>query len=175
MDIRRAAPRDLAVNAWLYHQNHKTTYRDLLPAYVSGLTPAYCREKWGRFLSDGQGRVWTAYDGGAFLGFAAGMPDAELPGTWYLEALHVAETARGRGVGSALIRAMAASAAEQGFAKMSVCIIRGNEGAEKLYRRLGAEHLRYFEDDFRGTKTSSEKLLWQKLPAVGNTKSSDTE
>ena len=171
MDIRRAVPADLDAIAGLYLKNHKTTYRDLLPAYVSGLTPAYCREKWDAFLRDGEKRVWAAYDEGVFLGFAAGMPDTELSGTWYLEALHVAESARGRGVGSALICAAAASAAQQGFTRMSVCIIRGNERAGGLYRKLGAAHYAYFEDDFHGTRTSSEKLLWEALPISRNTES----
>ena len=164
MEIRFAGPGDLEAIAGLYLRNHTTTYRDLLPAYVSGLSPAYCREKWDAFLEKAENRVWAAFGDGHFLGFAACMPDRELPETWYLEALHVTEDARGRGVGSALIRTASAYAAEHGYRRMSVCIIRGNGRAEGLYRKLGAAHLAYFADDFHGTETSSEKLLWEQLP-----------
>ena len=174
MEIRRASPADLDAVAGLYLRSHLSTYRDLLPDYVSGLSLPYCREKWAAFLSGPDNRVWTAFEGGALLGFAACTPDAELPETLYLEALHVAESARGKGVGTALIRAAAGWAAERGDRRMSVCIIRGNERALGLYRKLGAAHYRYFEDDFHGTRTRSEKLLWETLPPGGETKGEGT-
>ena len=96
--------------------------------------------------------------------FAAGLPDEELPQTWYLESLHVAEAARGKGVGTALIRAAARRAGEAGFTQMSVCIVRGNERADALYRTLGAAHRKYFEDAFGTERFASEKLLWETLP-----------
>ena len=164
MEIRRASPADLDAVAGLYLRSHLSTYRDLLPDYVSGLSLPYCREKWAAFLSGPDNRVWTAFEDGALLGFAACTIDAELPETWYLDALHVAESARGKGVGTALIRAAAAYASAHGYRSMSVCIIRGNERAGGLYRKLGAAHFKYFEDDFHGTKTRSEKLLWETLP-----------
>ena len=164
MEIRLASPADLDALAGLYLHNHVSTYRELLPDYVSGLSLPYCREKWAAFLNTPDCRVWTALEDGALLGFAACTPDAELSDTLYLEALHVAEAARGKGVGTALIRAAAAYASARGYRRMSVCIIRGNERAGGLYRKLGAAHFKYFEDDFHGTKTRSEKLLWETLP-----------
>ena len=163
-EIRLASPADLDAVAGLYLHNHASTYRELLPEYVSGLSLPYCREKWAAFLNAPENRVWTAWEDDALLGFAACAIDAELPETWYLEALHVADRARGKGVGTALIRAAAAYAAARGYRRMSVCIIRGNERAGGLYRKLGAAHFKYFEDDFHGTKTRSEKLLWETLP-----------
>ena len=85
----------------------------------------------------------------------------------------MAESARGKGVGTALIRAAAAYASARGYRSMSVCIIRGNERALGLYRKLGAAHFKYFEDDFHGTKTRSEKLLWETLPG-GTEKGEET-
>ena len=45
-----------------------------------------------------------------------------------------------------------------------------------LYRKLGAAHFKYFEDDFHETKTRSEKLLWETLPlcAEGKEKGEET-
>lgn len=164
MELRPAGPADLDAIAGLYLQNHLTAYRELLPAYVSALTQAYCREKWDGFLRAQENRVWVACEDGALLGFAACLPDSELPRTRYLESLQVSEEARGKGVGTALIRRAARDAEERGDGQMSVCIIRGNERAGNLYRRLGAEHFKYFQDDFHGTPTQSEKLLWKRLP-----------
>ena len=176
MEIRLASPADLDALAGLYLHNHVSTYRDLLPDYVSGLSLPYCREKWAAFLNPSGNRVWAAFEDGDLLGFAACTADAELPETLYLEALHVAESARGKGVGTALIRAAAGYASACGYRSMSVCIIRGNERALGLYRKLGAAHFKYFEDDFHETKTRSEKLLWETLPlcAEGKEKGEET-
>ena len=114
-------------------------------------------------LQNPEARMWVAYEGNSFLGFAAGMPDPEVGQTWYLESLHIAEDSRGKGVGTALIQAVAKHAFDHGYEKMSVCIVRGNDRAASLYQRLGAEHHSFFLDDFNGTPSSSEKLMWNNL------------
>ena len=165
MTIRLATREDLPAIAALYLQNHRSAYRGLLSEdYLSGLSTDGCAEKWAAALSRAGERVWAAQEGDSLLGFAAGLPDAELPRTWYLESLHVAKTARGRGVGTALIRHAARAAAAEGCERMSVCIVRGNERAGDLYRRLGAVHFLYFEDSFGDERFASEKLVWETLP-----------
>ena len=89
--------------------------------------------------------------------------EADRDNTRYLDSLHVSPAARGKGVGTALLRAVGRRALENGYAAMSVCIVRGNDRAGDLYRSLGAEHLKYFEDDFCGTVSQSEKLIWHSL------------
>ena len=165
MVIRAAETKDLENIADLYVRNHKSTYRGLLSDdYLDALTTASARAKWEEKMSAKDARLLVAEREGEFLGFAAVMPDPELEQTLYLESLHVAESARGKGVGTALIRACAQLAEKDGFQKMSVCIVRGNHSAGDLYRRLGAEHHSFFEDDFGGTVSSSEKLVWSRLP-----------
>lgn len=165
MTIQPAAKDDLPAIAALYLHNHREAYRGLLSEnYLSGLTAEACTEKWAAALSCPREQLWVAREGDALLGFAAGLPDEELPQTWYLESLHVAEAARGKGVGTALIREAARHAGEAGFRRMSVCIVRGNERAGTLYRKLGAAHRKYFEDAFGTERFASEKLLWETLP-----------
>ena len=165
MIIRKAVPEDLRSIAELYVKNHKAAYRGLLSDdYLDGLTTEYALDKWGKFRISTDSELITAYEGDVFLGFAAGIPDSELEETWYLESLHVSDKAREKGVGTALIKAIAGEGYNRGFLKMSVCIVRGNDRAGDLYRKLGAEHCSYFEDDFRGTVSHSEKLIWNKLP-----------
>ena len=165
MTIRPAAAEDLPAIAALYLQNHRSAYRGLLSEdYLSGLSPDACLEKWAAALARPGETIRVAREGDVFLGFAAGTPDGTLPRTWYLESLHVAEAARGRGVGTALIRAAARDAAARGCERMSVCVVRGNARAAALYKRLGAAHLLYFEDAFGGERFASEKLVWETLP-----------
>ena len=165
MVIRYARPEDLNSIAALYVRNHKAAYRGLLSdAYLDALTVESASAKWKKKIGPEDACILIAEQDGSFLGFAAAMPDPELERTWYLESLHVAEDARGQGIGTALIRACAKIAEEKGFQQMSVCVVRGNDPAAGLYQRIGAVHYSYFEDDFGGTVSSSEKLVWYRLP-----------
>lgn len=168
MEIRFAQQQDLRQIAQLYISNHKSTYQGLLSdEYIQGLTLEYGMDKWTHYLADGKGKIWVACNEGIFWGFAAGTEDAELPDTWYLDSLHVIPEARGKGVGTRLIRTMGKYALENHYAKMSICIVRGNDAAGSLYRKLGAKHLYDFEDTFCGTKSQSEKLIWENLEIFG--------
>ncbi|MBR4474282.1 MAG: GNAT family N-acetyltransferase [Oscillospiraceae bacterium] len=165
MLIRAAEASDLEKIADLYVHNHRKTYKGLLAdSYLDSLSQADAREKWARCLQNPGNRIWVACEGECFLGFAAGTADKELPNTWLLDSLHVAEDARGKGTGTALIRVNALYAAENGFSRMSVCLVRGNEKARSLYRKLGAEHDSFFEDSFGPSVSRSEKLVWAHLP-----------
>ncbi len=46
---------------------------------------------------------------------------------------------------------------------MSICIVKGNDNAKNIYERLGAVHYKDFIDDFGGTKSNSQKLIWKDL------------
>lgn len=158
--IRPAGSSDIENVAKTYVHNHRTTYKSLLPPeYFEGLTKEYAESKWADYIADKNNRVWVAEDETVFLGFVASMPDEELAGVWYLDSLHVCDGARGKGVGTALIKTVGKYALDNGFEKMSICIVKGNDSAGKLYRKLGARHYK----DFTGKMSLSEKLLWDDL------------
>lgn len=160
LTIRFADKTDISHIAETYVHNHRTTYKNLLPAeYFETLTPEYAVKKWREYIADGNNRVWVAEDESGFLGFAASMPDEELYNVWYLDSLHVCEKARGKGVGTALIKTVGKYALDNGYEKMSICIVKGNDNAGDLYRKLGARHYK----DFTGKMSHSEKLLWDDL------------
>ena len=160
MIIRFALQSDVSLIARLYIRNHKTTYKNLLPAeYFEALTEEYANEKWSAYIANENNKIWVAFEGDAFLGFAASMPDEGLKDVWYLDSLHVCEKARGRGVGTMLIKATGKYAFDNGYEKMSICIVKGNDKAGALYRNLGANHYK----DFIGKLSLSEKLLWHDL------------
>lgn len=164
MNIRLAVTDDLNNIAEVYRNNHIKTYKGLLSdKYILSLTLDYCRDKWKKYAKDAEKKIWVAYEADIFLGFVAGMEDSELPHTWYLDSLHVTEAARGKGVGTSLIKTIGKYANENNYTKMSICIVKGNDSASKLYKKLGAEHFSYFYDDFCGTVSYSEKMLWENL------------
>ena len=82
--------------------------------------------------------------GGAPAGFAVFFHDYS---TWrgkqglYLEDLYVPEALRGRGVGKALLVALAKIAEERGCARMNWAVLDWNQPAIDFYRSLGAEPL----------------------------------
>ena len=73
-------------------------------------------------------------------GFSLAFLD-ENPDPW-LESLHVAETARGRGVGTSLMQEVARAIRARGRNSLRLGVVKGNDGAGRLYRRLGATMIR---------------------------------
>ncbi len=164
MIIRSAQKEDIEAIATLYVQNHRETYKGILPdAYFSVLTVDLAMKKRLNYMNDPSKKLWVSYEDNEFLGFSAGMPDNDLPETWYLDSLHITKAARGKGIGTKLILTNVHHASEHGFSRMSICIIRGNDTARKLYEKLGAKHYNYFDDDFAGSVSHSEKLVWDDL------------
>ncbi|QDC08120.1 GNAT family N-acetyltransferase [Oceanicola sp. D3] len=62
-----------------------------------------------------------------------------VPGQLLMDGIFVAEAARGRGVGTALIGAIKAEAAARGCGEVRLDVVEGNERARALYERNGFE------------------------------------
>jgi GNAT superfamily N-acetyltransferase len=73
--------------------------------------------------------------------FAVLRPGNDLRGLIYLKELFVAEKARGRAVGAALMGWLADHARLQGIGRIDLTTDRANAGAQAFYERLGAERL----------------------------------
>lgn len=83
--------------------------------------------------------------GRLFLQIARGNPlFADGSTRAYLYALHVMEPLRGSGIGTALVDAAEALLRDLGFQWVTIAVEKTNEGALRLYRRLGYE---VFRDD----------------------------
>jgi ribosomal protein S18 acetylase RimI-like enzyme len=107
-----------------------------------------------RFLAEPTHHLLIAYDGDAPLGFVSGVetthPDKGTE--MFLYELGVDESARGQGVGGALVEALAKLARERGCYGMWVGTEPDNVAARRTYERAGAQgtpaHL-ILEWDFR--------------------------
>lgn len=164
MTIKFAVKDDLESISKLYVRNHKTTYKGLLSEeYLNSLTVESTKSRWENYLSEEGNRIWAALENGELLGFAAGKEDEELEKTWYLDSLHVSETARGKGIGTLLIKTMGRYALDNGYRAMTICVVKGNEKAKSIYLKLGAELYKAFEDNFANTAANSEKLIWKNI------------
>lgn len=83
--------------------------------------------------------IFVAYESGRILGFSACKDDKEIGRCLYLESLHVSEDSRGTGIGTKLINSVGKYAFSNGYAYMSICIIKGNDNAKHLYEKMGAK------------------------------------
>ena len=164
MNIREANAEDIEPIASLYVMNWKKTYVGLLPDnFLNGLTVNDEIKKWQEYLTKEKHRIFVAYENESFLGFSACKEDEELKNCLYLDSLHVSETSRGKGVGTKLINTVGSYAYIKGYEHMSICIVKGNDNAKRIYEKMGAKHYKDFIDYFGDTESNSEKLIWNNL------------
>lgn len=96
-----------------------------------------------RWLAEDGPRLVAAEGPGAVLGFAAASPFRPGPGyrfTWE-HSVHVAAPGRGRGLGRALMDALAAELRARGGRSMIAAVSGENPRAEAFHRRLGFEEV----------------------------------
>ena len=163
MIIRNVVKNDVENIAKLYISNWKETYKDLLSKdFLESLNEEYATNKWFKYIEEGNS-IFVVYDEEEFLGFVASKKDDDIENCWYLDSLHINRACRGKGIGTKLIKKVGQYAMHQGYEHMSICIVKGNDNAKNIYERLGAVHYKDFIDDFGGTKSNSQKLIWKDL------------
>lgn len=164
VNIIEANAEDIESIANLYVMNWKKTYIGLLhDNFLSGLTVNDGIKKWRKYLTKEKYRIFVAYEKEKFLGFSACKEDEELKNCLYLDSLHVSENSRGKGVGTKLINTVGSYAYIKGYERMSICIVKGNDKAKRIYEKMGAKHYKDFIDHFGATESNSEKLIWNNL------------
>lgn len=162
MDIRKAQGKDFALIGALVVSNWQSTYKGLLDqTFLDNLDADRMAKQWSEYAAMDNHTVLAVYQDNTFAGFVASMPEAEISDCLYLDSLHVAPRFRGRGIGTTLINAVLQFAKGQGYSACTICIVRGNDKAGNLYHKLGAQHYKYFTDDFHGVPSQSEKLIWK--------------
>jgi ribosomal protein S18 acetylase RimI-like enzyme len=101
-----------------------------------GFAPETWTEEWQslRDCMEG-GAVFLAQDDDGAIGLLEAS-GAE-PARWHVETVYVRPRARRQGVATALLRACAASARDQGVSYVSLGVLTANEPAGEVWRRLG--------------------------------------
>lgn len=142
LTIRAALPADRqalleqyqGLNIWEDGISHDR--RTDLPAAIESLEAAEARvaRTGGHILvAERDGRVI----GHLFLTFEESAPFHRIRPYAYVMELFVRESARGQGIGTALLREAEAIARASGFRRLLISVLSGNDGAERNYRRFG--------------------------------------
>lgn len=155
MRIREATAADASAIAALHYESWMRTYTPIVPPSVAVQFSLAEREAaWARVFAERHGFVLVAEDdGGQIVGVANGGPwrgDADVPYAGELYVLHVAAAMQGRGVGRALVAAVAARLVDGEMPDMCVWVLRDNTGARAFYEAIGGRVVREVEADFFG-------------------------
>ena len=141
--IRRAVPEDAVGIARVHVGSWRETYRGILPdALLDGLSEEARVRLWDGLLARGEGDEFVAVSGDGILGFASGGPqrDAGLRGAGFegeVLAIYLLRAAQGRGIGRALMGAVADAVAARGMRGLALWVLEANAPARGFYERMG--------------------------------------
>jgi diamine N-acetyltransferase len=144
--IRRASAADAPSLAAIGRATFAASFGHLywpadLAAFLAG---AYELEKMRRELDDPRCAVWLAEAGSEVVGYAVAgpcdLPHPEVtPACGELKRVYVMPGLQGGGLGSRLMGEALAWLEREGPRRLWIGVWSGNEGAVRLYRRLGFE------------------------------------
>jgi ribosomal protein S18 acetylase RimI-like enzyme len=141
--VRQGRSEDIEPTAAIKVANWAETYAALIPPAVLArlVDRDHALDELRASTARPDAIFLVAEDGaGSVLGFALAYLE-EGPDAW-LESLHVAASARGRGVGTELMIELARILQKRGYRSLSLGVVKGNAGAGRLYTRLGASLVR---------------------------------
>jgi GNAT superfamily N-acetyltransferase len=140
MQIRAAVPADAAAIAAIHVQSWRETYTGIMPEDVIIRHSVESRlPMWQHILAHESAFVFVAEDeSGAVVGFVSGGAARELTDQFEGEiyALYLLRSHQGRGIGRALMQAVAARLHEAGYRSMMLWVLASNE-TRRFYAHMG--------------------------------------
>lgn len=131
-------------NLWLELHRHERSVAPALPLVPDELSWSRRRSLYIRWLELEQGFLALARNRACVVGYVfvrldEGSDDTFPVGERYAElySLSVAPAWRGRGIGSLLLDFVDSELASRGIHDLSVAVMVGNSGAQRLYERRG--------------------------------------
>jgi len=163
--IRTARYEDAASIARVHVESWRTAYRGIVPeAYLAGLNIEERTTRWGQILTS-PSRVLAAERDGKIVGFIAGGPIRQPVGECDAElyAIYIDLPVRGKGIGTALLSALAKLLDEDGFKSMAAWVLDANS-ATTFYQRTGAASVAAKEIEIGGALLPATAYAWPSLP-----------
>ncbi len=138
--VRRATFRDVDGVAHVHVESWHDAYRGILPDdLIASRTVEKRRTAWGTVLQQDRATVFVAANPQKVIGFASAIVlDPPVDGfTAYLQTLYLLPEAKRKGIGTTLLRSIAAALKEQGCRNLALRVLRENP-ARRFYETLGA-------------------------------------
>ncbi|MGU9857405.1 N-acetyltransferase family protein [Pseudomonas sp. LF245] len=142
--IRTALPSDAQAIAQVHIRSWQDAYRDLMPAdYLNSLSATLARREafWRRSIESGESNVVVAELDRQVVGWicmgAGRDEDAVVGESGEVMAIYVLAEHWHTGVGLALWEAGVQQLKAQGFQRLTLWVLAGNERAIRFYRRAG--------------------------------------
>jgi ribosomal protein S18 acetylase RimI-like enzyme len=134
-----AVPDDAEALGAMHVQAWCETYAGLVPQHVLDNLDRAARGRRWREAIGSDAHVFLVRDVGAIVGFGACGPprDNDLPYAGEIGALYVLRQAQRRGIGRALMDAMARDLAAAGRGNAALWVLHGNMPAQRFYEALG--------------------------------------
>jgi len=165
--IRMAVMQDAGAIAHVHVESWRTTYGGIMPdAYLAGLDETLRAQLWSEWLSS-EALVLVAEVKGQLVGFAHGGPNREPARARDAElyAIYLLQEAQHRGIGSALLRAMATALVERHFKGMWVWVLEQNR-SRFFYEQQGAKLATSKVIDIGGVKLMEVAYTWPDLKTL---------
>jgi GNAT superfamily N-acetyltransferase len=162
-DIRAATPEDARAIAQTHVASWRATYPGIVPqAYIDSLDVDEFATRWLERISEPLDRFFRVAEmSGVLCGFAAGGPARQaLDGyTGELYAIYLLPLVQRRGMGSGLLRSIAAAIAESGHRTFLVWALEQNPAC-RFYERLGGELLQQAQIEMGGASLVEVAYGW---------------
>jgi len=167
--IRAAVPDDAPAIATLHVTVWRATYRDLAPPDALQILDLQFRlERWIKTLETGERTVLVTESGGHIIGIgtagAASVPELTPHGE--ILYLYVDPAFGGRGIGRALMRALAGALQRQGFRSAALGVVVGNDAAVAFYQKLGGRIAGQYTDPGPIWRSRNQIIVWDDLQVL---------
>lgn len=165
MEIRVASFDDCRAVAEAHVASWQAAYAGILdPAFLAGLSIDHRERAWRQVLTEQQSELLIGVDRGTLVGFASFGPsrDADAPtARAELWALYVHPLSWSTGAGRALWQAAHRRLRSQGFASVSLWVLKGNTRAINFYSAAGFFIESGSEKEFElgGTKVREVRMV----------------
>lgn len=166
LSIRSATRTDSVVIAKLHAQSWLNTYRGIVPDHFLDNDLDAERKKYWEKKMDGLQQnefVLLADDGNAAVGFAAVLDKPEAGFDAFIDNLHVRTDMKGKGIGKALMKAVAERLRASNRHSVYLWVLNGNSAAEKFYYAIGAQSADTTTVKFGGVDVAQKRFVWPTL------------
>ena len=164
VSIRIAEVRDATAIAHVHVQSWLTTYEGIVPKeYLASLNEADRVPLWQEWLIRDIS-IFVAEVEGKIVGFAGGGPIREPLAAYDAElyTIYLLKEVQGRGIGKALLSAVAEALVGRDHTSMLVWVLEQNPGV-RFYVKMGAQRLMSKQIEIGGISLTELALVWPDL------------